>query len=197
MLLSMGLYWTIWGWRFAAGLVLSIYVHEMGHVAALRRFGIPASAPMFIPGLGAMVRLHAYPQTAREDARIGLAGPIWGLGAAVASAIAFWTTGYALFAAVASMGAWINLFNLVPVWQLDGARGFRALSKGGRWGIVAVIGACGLATQDGLYLLIGIGAVMQCFSKSAPAQTDRRTWIEFAVLLVALGAVSMLPVPTG
>jgi len=50
MLLSMGVYWTAWGWRFALGLVLSIYVHEMGHVAALQRYGIKATAPMFIPG---------------------------------------------------------------------------------------------------------------------------------------------------
>jgi Zn-dependent protease len=197
MLLSLGLYWTLWGWRFGLGLVLSIYVHEMGHVAALRRFGIPASAPMFIPGLGAVVRLKAYPQTAREDARIGLAGPIWGLGAAIAASIAYWTTGIAMLAAIASVGAWINLFNLVPFWQLDGARGFRALSKGGRWLLLAVIGACGLAAQEGLYLLIGIAALVQCFSKNTPAKTDLRTFIEFAVLLVALGAVSMLPVPTG
>jgi Zn-dependent protease len=197
MLLSLGLYWTLWGWRFGLGLVLSIYVHEMGHVAALRRFGIPANAPMFIPGLGAVVRLKAYPQTAREDARIGLAGPIWGLSAAVITAIAYWVTGFEMLAAVASVGAWINLFNMVPIWQLDGSRGFRAISKSGRWLIVALIGACGVATQEGLYLLIGIAAVMQCFSRNAPTETDRRTFAEFAVLLVALGAVSMLPVPTG
>jgi hypothetical protein len=55
MLLSMGVYWTVFGWWFAAGLIASIYIHEMGHVAALHRLGIRASAPMFIPGIGAMV----------------------------------------------------------------------------------------------------------------------------------------------
>ncbi len=89
------------------------------------------------------------------------------------------------------------MFNLVPFWQLDGGRGFRALSKAGRWLMVVLIGACGVATQEGLYLLVGIAAVIQCFSHDAPAETDRRTFVEFAVLLVALGAVSMLPVPTG
>src|SRR5262249_37599242 len=63
MLLSFGVYWAVWGWKFAAGLIVSIYIHEMGHVAWLARYGIKASAPMFIPGLGAMVRLKQYPQT--------------------------------------------------------------------------------------------------------------------------------------
>ena len=101
-----------------------------------------------------------------------------------------------MLAAVASVGAWINLFNLVPFWQLDGGRGFRALSKSGRWLTVTVIAACGVATQEGLYLLVGIAAVMQCFSRNAPAETDRRTLVEFAVLLVALGAVMSIPVTT-
>ena len=84
MLASFGLYWSVFGWVFAAGLIVSIYIHEMGHVAALSRLGIKASAPMFIPGFGAMVRLHEYPASPKEDAEVGLAGPVWGLGAAVA-----------------------------------------------------------------------------------------------------------------
>ena len=88
MFASVGLYWTQWGLWFALGLVLSIYVHEMGHVAAIRRYGIAASAPMFIPGFGALIRLKQAPVTPRENARIGLAGPVWGLGAAVAAALA-------------------------------------------------------------------------------------------------------------
>jgi Zn-dependent protease len=196
MLLSLGLYWSLWGWRFALGLVLSIYVHEIGHVAALRHFGIPASAPMFIPGFGAVVRMKAYPQTVREDARVGLAGPIWGLGAAIASAGIYLWTDLAIFAAIASVGAWINLFNLVPVWQLDGARGFRALSRAGRWAALAVIAGCGLATQEGLFILIGLGALIPVFSRDVPAETDRRTFLEYSLLLVTLGALTQLPVPT-
>src|SRR5213076_3474994 len=79
MLLSAGVYWTIWGWKFAVGVVLSIYVHETGHTQALQRYGIQATAPMFIPGIGAVIRLKQYPTDAREDARVGLAGPLWGL----------------------------------------------------------------------------------------------------------------------
>src|SRR5256885_1593460 len=78
MLLSAGVYWSIWGWKFAVGVVLSIYVHEMGHVQALQRYRIKAAAPMFIPGVGAVVRLKQYPADRREDARVGLAVSVRG-----------------------------------------------------------------------------------------------------------------------
>ena len=83
MLLFLGVYWSLWGWQFALGFVVCIYIHEMGHVAALARYGIAASPPMFIPGFGALVRLKQSPANVRQDARVGLAGPIWGLAAAV------------------------------------------------------------------------------------------------------------------
>ena len=72
-------YWGIYGWPLAAGLAGSIYIHEMGHVAMLRRLGINASAPLFIPGVGAMVMLRERVTDPVIDARIGLAGPVWGL----------------------------------------------------------------------------------------------------------------------
>jgi hypothetical protein len=74
MLAFFGVYWTQFGWPLAAGLVVSIYIHEMGHVAALHRAGVPASAPLFIPGLGAIVRLRQHIQDASVNAMIGLAG---------------------------------------------------------------------------------------------------------------------------
>ena len=91
MFVSFGVYWSLWGWQFAAGFVLSIYIHEMGHIAMLRRLGIPCTAPMFIPGFGALIRLRANLPTAREEALVGLAGPMWGLGAAVAAFALFRT----------------------------------------------------------------------------------------------------------
>ena len=146
MLLSLGLYWSLWGWRFALGLVLSIYVHEMGHVAMLRRYGIKSTAPMFIPGLGAMVRMKQYPQSPREDARVGLAGPVWGLGAALLTYAVYLGSGWEAWAAIARVAAWINLFNLIPVWQLDGSRGFASLVRPHRWiavGAIALACLCG------------------------------------------------------
>jgi len=195
MLLSLGVYWAAWGWKFGLGVVLSIYVHEMGHVAALRRFGIRATAPMFLPGLGAMVRLHQYPQTAREDARVGLAGPIWGLGASVATLALYYATKLPIIAAIATVGAWINLFNLLPVWQLDGARGFRSLSRPQRWIALAVIAAIWIPTQEGLLVLLAIGAAFQCFAKDAPTVGDTRGLVSYAGLVVSLALLSGIPVP--
>jgi Zn-dependent protease len=195
MLLSLGVYWAAWGWKFGLGVVLSIYVHEMGHVAELRKFGIRATAPMFLPGLGAMVRLHQYPQTAREDARVGLAGPIWGLGASVATLALYYATQLPIIAAIAAVSAWINLFNLLPVWQLDGARGFRSLSRPQRWIALAVIAASWIPTQEGLLVLLGIGAAFQCFAKGAPTDGDLRGLLSYAGLVIGLALLSGIPVP--
>ena len=125
MLVSLGVYWAAWGWKFALGVVVSIYIHEMGHVAQLQRFGIKASAPMFIPGFGAFVRLKQHPATPAEDASVGLAGPLWGLGASLAAYGVFLVTAIGIWAAIAQWSARINS-SPSPVWQLDGSRGFQA-----------------------------------------------------------------------
>ena len=105
MAIALGVYATIYGWQFALGLVVSIYIHEMGHVVWLRRYGIPATAPMFIPGLGAFVRLKAHPATAGEDARVGLAGPVWGAVAAVLALALGVAFGRPILFAIARVGA--------------------------------------------------------------------------------------------
>ncbi|HKG35282.1 MAG TPA: site-2 protease family protein [Solirubrobacterales bacterium] len=128
MLVSIGAYALIWGWSFAVGFVLLLLVHEMGHVLQLRREGIPASAPMFIPFLGAVVAMKALPDDAGAEARVGLAGPVLGsLGALVPLGI-YALTGDELFKALAFVGFFLNLFNLLPVLPLDGGRAMAALS---------------------------------------------------------------------
>ncbi|HEV8238634.1 MAG TPA: site-2 protease family protein [Thermoanaerobaculia bacterium] len=195
MLLSFGAYWALWGWKFAAGLVLSIYVHEMGHVAALRRFGIPATAPMFIPGLGAFVRLKQRPASPVEDARVGLAGPIWGLGAALAAWGVGAATGAPAWMAIARAGAWINLFNLLPIAPLDGGRGFHALSRPQRWLAAAALAAAWWISRDGLVILLGLVAIGQAMAGKTVPQGDRRTLFEYAGLVLAFAALTKLPVP--
>ncbi len=194
MLLSFGVYWTAWGWRFAAGLLLAMYVHEMGHVAALRRLGIRATAPMFIPGLGAFVRMEQYPADAHEDARVGLAGPVWGLAAALVAWGVWIATASPLWGAITRASAWINLFNLLPVWQLDGGRGMRALSRHERWGLAAVMAVALVATGEGLLILLLIAAVVRAASRE-PGPGDRRALTEFAVLVAALAALCTIQLP--
>ena len=128
MLVSIGAYALIWGWQFGVGFVLLLLVHEMGHVLQLRREGIPASAPMFIPFLGALVAMKELPKDAAAEARVGLAGPVLGsLGALVPLAL-YGVTGDELFKALAFVGFFLNLFNLLPVVPLDGGRAMAALS---------------------------------------------------------------------
>lgn len=189
MLVSIGVYWALYGWKFGLGFVLSIYVHEMGHVMALARYGIPASAPMFIPGFGAFVRLKAYPASPAEDARVGLAGPLWGLGAALACMGIGVITDSGLFSALAKVGAWINVFNLIPVWQLDGSRGFRALTRQHRIYIAALAGLLWFWTAETMLILVALVSVWRCFTKDAPEQPDNVVLYQFAGLLVALSGV--------
>jgi Zn-dependent protease len=195
MLAAFGVYWTVWGWRFALGLVASIYVHEMGHVAALRRYGIAASAPMFLPGVGAYVRMKQRPADPVEDARVGLAGPIWGLFTALFCFAVSVAVDSPLWAAIARTGAWINLFNLLPVAGLDGSRGFAALSSAQRLGVAFVIGAAWAVTRDGLLILIGAAALFRAFVGAREEPADPRTFVEFSLLVAVLSALTLIPVP--
>ena len=128
MLVSIGAYALIWGWKFAVGFVLLLLVHEMGHVLQLRREGVEASAPMFIPFLGAVIAAKSMGDDAAAEARVGLAGPIVGtLGTLVPLAI-WLATGEPFWQALAYVGFFINLLNLLPVLPLDGGRAMAALS---------------------------------------------------------------------
>jgi Zn-dependent protease len=68
MLLSIGVYAMAWGWRFAVGFVLLIFVHECGHLIAAKKFGLKVSAPMFIPFMGAFIALREAPKNAWMEA---------------------------------------------------------------------------------------------------------------------------------
>ncbi len=128
MLVSIAAYSLIWGVKFAAGFVVLLLVHEMGHVIQLRREGIEASAPMFIPFLGAAVMAKSLGDNATAEARVGLAGPILGtLGCLALLPIAF-STGDDFWYALIFTGLFLNLFNLMPVVPLDGGRAMAALS---------------------------------------------------------------------
>lgn len=128
MLVSVVAYATIWGFSFAVGFVILLLVHEMGHVIALRRAGIKASAPMFIPFMGALITARSLGEDALAEARVGLAGPILGsLGAAVC--VVIWQiTGHDYWRALAFTGFFLNLFNLLPVVPLDGGRAMAAMA---------------------------------------------------------------------
>jgi Zn-dependent protease len=128
MLVSIAAYSLFWGWTFALGFVLLLLVHEMGHVIQLRREGVPASAPMFIPFLGAVVAAKSLGKDALAEARVGLAGPVLGTVGAVACAAIGLATGSDFWLALAFTGFFLNLFNLLPVVPLDGGRAMAAMA---------------------------------------------------------------------
>jgi Zn-dependent protease len=128
MFVSVAAYAWIWGLPFAAGFVVLLFVHEMGHVIALRREGIKASAPMFIPFLGAVITARSLGENALAEARVGLAGPILGSIGSAACILVWHATGSDIWRALAFTGFFLNLFNLLPVLPLDGGRAMAAMA---------------------------------------------------------------------
>jgi Zn-dependent protease len=191
MLASVGVFWSLYGWKFALGLVVSIYIHEMGHVASMRRFGMAASAPMFVPGFGALVLLNQKWVNAAQDARIGLAGPLWGLGTAIVAWILWAITGQPIWMAIGAGGAWLNLLNLLPVWHLDGGRAFRALTRAQRGALLAVFIIMWLLTGEGLLVLLAAGAAYRLFTNDYASTADRGVLVQFATLAVLLAILSL------
>jgi Zn-dependent protease len=174
MLVSIGAYALIWGWQFAVGFVLLLFAHEMGHVIQLRREGVPATAPMFIPFLGAVVGMKRLPDDAAAEARVGLAGPILGSLACLIPLGLYAATGNHLFQALAFTGFFLNLFNLAPVLPLDGGRAMAALSP---WvwlaGFGILLGA-GIAFPNPIIILILVLGGFETFrrfkTRNDPAQ---------------------------
>jgi Zn-dependent protease len=128
MAVSVAAYSFVFGWAFAIGFVILLLLHEMGHVVALRREGIKASAPMFIPFLGAVISAKSLGRNALAEARVGLAGPILGSIASAACIVIWQATGNDLWRALAFTGFFLNLFNLLPVVPLDGGRAMAAMA---------------------------------------------------------------------
>jgi Zn-dependent protease len=160
MAVSIAAYTTIWGFWFAMGFVVLLLVHEMGHVIQLRREGIHASAPMFIPFLGAVVASKSLGRNALAEARVGLAGPVLGsIGCLVPLAI-YGATGSHLFQALAFTGFFLNLFNLAPVVPLDGGRAMAALSPW-MWlvGFALLVAAAIVYPNPIIFLILVFGAI--------------------------------------
>jgi Zn-dependent protease len=165
MLVSVAAYSLIWGWRFAVGFVVLLFVHEMGHVIQLRREGIAASAPVFIPFMGALVWMKELAGNALAEARVGLAGPVLGSLGAAACIPLVEVTGNDLFRALAFTGFFLNLFNLLPFGFLDGGRAAAAMSPKiwlvGLVGMVALV----LAWPNPIILLIAVLGGMETWRR--------------------------------
>jgi Zn-dependent protease len=157
MLVSIGAYALLFPVWFAVGIVVLIWVHEMGHVLQLRREGIPASAPMFIPFLGAFVAMKQMPKDALAEARVGLAGPVLGTLGGLATLGLYAVTREPLFLGLAYFNSIINLFNLAPLLPLDGGRAVGAMSLGFQVvGLVVMVALFFVAPIMALVALLGL-----------------------------------------
>jgi Zn-dependent protease len=128
MLLSMWVYALAFGWKFAVGFVLLIFVHECGHLVLARMFGLKVGAPVFIPFMGAFIALKEAPRDAWMEAWVGIGGPLFGAAGSLFCLGIYGMTSDPLFLALAYSGFWLNLFNLAPIPPLDGGRIAGAIS---------------------------------------------------------------------
>lgn len=154
MVLSIWLYAMNWGWWFAAGFVVLIFVHECGHLVAARQFGLKVGAPVFIPFMGAFIALKDAPRNAWIEACVGIGGPLLGALGAGLCEVLFLLTGQPLFRALAYSGFFLNLFNLAPIGFLDGGRIATALSPW-LWVVgLVIVGAMAFTHPNFLLILI-------------------------------------------
>jgi Zn-dependent protease len=160
MLVSIAAYTYIWGLPFAIGFVLLIFVHELGHVIELRRQGVRASAPLFIPFLGAVIGMRELPDDAWKEARVALAGPMLGAVGAAACWIAAEVTGSELMMGLAFVGFFLNLFNLIPIVPLDGGRAAGALHPA-LWfvGLLLMVGIAVIRPNPILVVIVVLGGL--------------------------------------
>ncbi|MEY4582686.1 MAG: hypothetical protein RL701_7389, partial [Pseudomonadota bacterium] len=156
MLVSMAVYAWGMGIPFAVGFVLMILIHELGHGYAMRRHGLAAGAPVFIPFFGALISMKDQPRTPLVEAEVAIAGPVAGAAAALVCCGLFFFTHSPLFLALAHAGFFLNLFNLTPFGFLDGGRVVKLFSRK-MWivGAVVLVGMF-VVTHSLQLLMIGL-----------------------------------------
>ena len=170
MLLSMAVYAQVFGWPYAVGFVLLIFVHELGHAVALWQQGIPAGAPVFIPFVGAVIAMRGMPRDAWVEAVVGIGGPLLGTVGAIGCLVAAFVTSSPLMFALSAAGFLINLFNMIPISPLDGGRIVGVMSRW-IWAVGYVIGgAMFLLTYSPMLFLILLLGLFQLPSLFAPSK---------------------------
>jgi Zn-dependent protease len=203
LLVSFGGYAVFFGPWFAVALVVMILVHEMGHVVEIRRQGMQATAPIFIPFLGAAIFQRSHPTDALKQAQIGIAGPIAGTLGATVAFLLYGSTGNPIFLSMAWIGFYINLFNLIPLWQLDGAWILGPVSPWFQVAALAVIGVGALTLHYFIspllliFALLGIPTLLARFrDRNNPYYTSVPAAGRWAIGFAWIGLVAYLGIMT-
>lgn len=200
-----GIYWAIYGWRFALGFTFALLIHEMGHYVAVKRRGLEADLPFFMPGMGAYVRWYGAGVSREDLAAISLAGPMFGLTIGLVY-FAVWMLFHApVFVVLAYFTVWVNFINLFPMFGLDGAQATYALSRIQR-GLVAMtcIVFFALTVQGGelmgpsthwIFLIVGLGMLWRTAGNDVPETPSTGTFVYFQALVILLGLVTLYTYP--
>jgi len=176
MLISLFFYSRAFGWPFAAGFIVLLFVHEMGHLIAARMVGLKVGLPVFIPFMGALIALKEAPRNAWIESIVGVGGPLLGSLGAAAVASCYYLTGNQIFLVLGYTGFFLNLFNLIPIVPLDGGRIVSAISP---WlwvvGLVILVPylimlRSGMGFIILLIVLTSIPRVLALFRKRTPEQ---------------------------
>ena len=187
-----GFYWTLWGAKFGIGFAVLILIHEMGHFIDIKRRGLPADMPMFLPGLGAYVKWNGLGVSLETRSAISLAGPCAGALAAGVCYLLWHQTGYGLWAALARTGAWFNALNLIPLWIFDGSSATNALSKLERAMVLLVSAALGYAVGEWVFALVAAGMGIRLFTRDAPEEPSNPITVYFVAVVTALAMILWL-----
>lgn len=178
MLLSIWFYTMTWGWKFAVGFVVLIFIHECGHLVAARQFGLKVGAPVFIPFMGALIALKDAPRNAWIEACVGIGGPILGSLGAGGCHLIYLATGDPLYRALAYTGFLLNLFNLTPLGPLDGGRIVTALSPW-LWVVgLVIMGAMAFAHPSFLLILILVVSLPRLWSLFRAKTAEEKRFYE-------------------
>jgi Zn-dependent protease len=193
------IYWAIYGWQFAVGFTVCLFIHEMGHYVAVRRRGLKADLPIFFPGIGAYVRWYSQGVSREDLAAIALAGPLYGLTASLACLALYWATHLGIFIVLTYVGAWVNFLNLLPILGLDGSHATFALSKMQRGLLAATcVVFFGLTVQGGdftgpgvlwIFLIVGLGMGWRVLTNDAPEEPSTKIFLYFQGLILVLGLI--------
>ena len=196
MMASLGVYWTVFGGWLPLGLVVSIYIHEMGHVFVLTRYGVRASAPLFVPGLGGF---HPA-QTGHGRPKTGCAGRTrrpdlgHGGGACVRPGLPVDVQ--------ADLGGHCSAWRVhqpVQPTSVLAARRCPCVSQPepipARWLAVASIATAWAATdQHFLVLLLAVAGWHTVMTKPND-EPDAPILAQYAILIMILSVLTKLPVP--
>ncbi len=165
-LASVWVYALFWGWQFGLVFALLILIHELGHAAFMKFYGVPASLPYFIPGMGALITMKGRPASALHEAYIALGGPLFGTLGALACYAYGEATGTSFWIAAAYTGFLLNLFNLFPVMPLDGGRVVGAVSpRVWIFGLVAmIVAAVAFRWWNPLMIILVLASIPQAIA---------------------------------